>query len=69
MNRPSSGFTLVELAVVVFLLSVTFLILLPRLPDLSESRKNAAFRRLTACIQANFEDALFKKKAWRSSTA
>ncbi len=64
MRALRGGFSLVELTVVVFILSVAVLILLPRLPGLSESRKNAALRRLAASAEALYEEAAFKKKAW-----
>jgi general secretion pathway protein H len=63
VKRARSGFTLVELVVVLFILSLAIYILLPRLPGVSQSRKNAALRRLAADIQATHEQALFKKKA------
>ncbi len=63
MSRPRSGFTLLELAVVVFILSVAVAILLPRLPGVAQSRKNAALRRLAGTAQELYEEAAFKKKA------
>ncbi len=60
--RPRAGFSLVELAVVLFILSVAISILLPRLPGLERSRRDAALRRLSGAVQALHEEALFKKK-------
>ena len=68
MKHPRSGFTLLEIAVVLAILSFAFMVLLPRLPGLSESRKNSALRRLAHSVQATYEDALFKKKASPSTT-
>lgn len=48
---------------VLFILAVAVSILLPRLPGLSTSRKNAALRRLAADAQATYEDALFRRKS------
>jgi len=50
--------------VVLFILAVSLSILLPRLPGLSQGRKNAALRQLAAVAQALHEEAAFKKKAW-----
>ena len=64
LRSPRAGFTLIELAVVLFILTAAFAILLPRLPGLDTGRKNSALRRLSASVQALHEEALFKKKAW-----
>jgi prepilin-type N-terminal cleavage/methylation domain-containing protein len=61
--RRCDGFSLVELAVVLFVLSVAVAILLPRLPGLEGGRRDAALRRLSGAVQALHEEALFKKKA------
>ena len=58
-----SGFTLIELAVVLFILSAVVSILLPRLPGLDTGRRNASLRRLSACVQALHEQALFQKRS------
>ncbi|MDF1553697.1 MAG: prepilin-type N-terminal cleavage/methylation domain-containing protein [Deferrisomatales bacterium] len=62
-SRPRAGFSLVELAVVLFVVSVAISILLPRLPGLESSRRDAALRRISGAVQALHEEALFKKKA------
>lgn len=64
MTRAPRGFSLLELTVVLFILSVALAVLMPRLPGLSESRRNSALRRLAGMAQALHEDAAFKKKAW-----
>lgn len=46
-----------------FILAVCFSFLLPSLPDLFATRKNAALRRLAADVQAAYEDALFRRKS------
>ena len=61
--RPRAGFSLVELAVVLSILSVAVSTLLPRLPGLERSRRDAGLRRLSGAVQALHEEALFKKKA------
>ncbi len=64
MTRQRAGFTLIEVAVVLFILVVAFSILLPRLPRTADSRNREALRRLAASVQALHEEATFKKKAW-----
>lgn len=61
--RRSSGFTLVELAVVLLILSVVIAILLPRLPRLTGTEQASALRRLILTAQASHEEAAVKKKA------
>jgi prepilin-type N-terminal cleavage/methylation domain-containing protein len=63
-----AGFTLVEVAVVLLILSVAFAVILPSLPRLTGSEKTTALRLLALQIRAVHEDAAFKKKAWLSST-
>ena len=63
-----AGFTLVELAVVLFILAVAAAILLPRLPRLTGTERTTAVRRLALALEATHEEAAVKKKAWRSST-
>ncbi len=64
MSRaPRRGFTLLELAVVLAIVAVTFAILFPRLPGVQESRTDAALRRLAGAVQVLHEEAAFKKKA------
>jgi len=61
--RRSPGFTLVELAVVLAVLSVAVAILLPRLPRLTGTEQTSALRRLILTAQASHEEAAVKKKA------
>ena len=64
MMGRRSGFTLIELAIVLVILSVTMLIALPRLP---RSDDDGALRKLAYAVRSTYEDAVFKKKAWRLS--
>lgn len=60
--RRQAGFTLVELAVVLLILSVALAILLPRLPRLTGTERTAAVRRLALTLRAVHEEAAVKKK-------
>jgi prepilin-type N-terminal cleavage/methylation domain-containing protein len=62
-RRLARGFTLVELAVVLLILSVTFAVLLPRLPRLTGAENATAVRRLAQVVQATHEESAVKKKA------
>lgn len=59
----SEGFTLVELAVVLLILSMAVAILMPRLPRLTGTERKTAVRRLALALEAGHEEAAIKKKA------
>ncbi len=61
--RACRGFSLIELAVVLLILSLVVAILLPSLPRLTGSDRTAAMRKLCLAVQENHEEAIFKKKA------
>ncbi len=68
MNQEASrGFTLVELAVVLLILSVLAAILFPTLPRVTGSERTTAMRRLVLTVQETREQAVFKKKLSASS--
>jgi prepilin-type N-terminal cleavage/methylation domain-containing protein len=58
-----SGFTLIELILVILIISVVTSIALPRLPDFTGARKKQSLRNLAYGIQSLHEHASFKKKA------
>jgi len=58
------GFTLLELILVLAILAVAVAVLLPSLPGVAQARRNAGLRRLAMAVQATYEHATFKKKAW-----
>lgn len=62
--RASSraGFTLIELAVVLFVLGLMLWLVVPRLPAFVEPDRNAVFREFSAGSEAAFDLALFEKK-------
>jgi general secretion pathway protein H len=61
--RPRAGFTLVELAVVLLILTLAISIILPRLPGPSEARQKEALRRLAGSVAATYEEALYQKRS------
>jgi prepilin-type N-terminal cleavage/methylation domain-containing protein len=63
IKRARSGFTLIELILVILIISVVTSIALPRLPDFTGARKNQALRSLAYGVQSLHEYASFKKKA------
>jgi prepilin-type N-terminal cleavage/methylation domain-containing protein len=64
VSRDRAGFTLIELAVVLLILSVAVTILLPHLPGVTQGRKDRALRRIVESVQVLYEEAAFKKKVW-----
>jgi len=68
-GRPSSGpvrgFTLVELAVVLFVLGLVLWVALPRLSHVGERDRDTVFRALSAGSEAAFDLALFEKRETR----
>lgn len=63
MREPRAGFTLVELAVVLVILTVATALLLPRLPRVSGTEKTTAIRKLAIALEETHAEAAFKKKA------
>ncbi len=62
IRNRSSGFTLVELIVVILLLGVIMSVVLPRLPGLTGAERAKAIRQLAFSAQSLHEHAAFKKK-------
>jgi prepilin-type N-terminal cleavage/methylation domain-containing protein len=58
------GFTLIELTLVVAILALAVAVLLPSLPGVAQARRDAGLRRLAMAVEATYEQAAFKKKAW-----
>ncbi len=63
--RNNTGFTLVELSVVLFVLGLILWLAAPRLAALGEPGRNDVFRDLAAGSEAAFDVALFEKKESR----
>lgn len=59
--KNNSGFTLVELSVVLFVLGLILWLAAPRLAALGEPGRNGVFRDLSAGSEAAFDVALFEK--------
>jgi prepilin-type N-terminal cleavage/methylation domain-containing protein len=62
-HRARRGFTYVELAVVMLILSVLLVLTLPRIPRIAGSERDEALRRLAYSTQTLYEEAALKKKA------
>lgn len=63
--RNSSGFTLIELSVVLFLLGLFLWLVAPRLSELGTPSREAVFREISAGSEEAFDIALFEKKEVR----
>jgi len=59
------GFTLVELAVVLFVLGLVLWVALPRLSRLGEPDRDAVFRALSGASEAAYDLSVFEKRETR----
>ena len=65
-GTPSNrGFTLVELAVVLFVLGLVLWVALPRLSHVGEPDRDTVFRALSAASEAAYDLSLFEKRESR----
>ena len=62
---PVRGFTLVELAVVLFVLGLVLWVALPRLSRVGEPGRDAVFRALSGASEAAYDLSLFEKRETR----
>ncbi len=65
MKSSRAGFTLVELAVVLFVLGLVLWVALPRLSHVGEPDRNTVFRALSAGSEAAYDLSLFEKRETR----
>jgi prepilin-type N-terminal cleavage/methylation domain-containing protein len=64
-SRGPRGFTLVELAVVLFVLGLVLWVALPRLSRIGEPDRDTVFRVLSADSEAAYDLSLFEKRETR----
>ena len=64
-TTSNRGFTLVELAVVLFVLGLVLWVALPRLAHIGEPDRDAVFRALSAGSEAAYDLSLFEKRETR----
>lgn len=64
-SRGPGGFTLVELAVVLFVLGLVLWVALPRLSHVGEPGRDTVFRTLSAGSEAAYDLSLFEKRETR----
>ncbi len=63
--RSNRGFTLIELAVVLFVLGLILWIAIPRLSRIGDPGRDAVFRDLSAESEAAYDLSLFEKRETR----
>jgi general secretion pathway protein H len=63
--RSARGFTLIELAVVLFVLGLVLWVALPRLSRIGEPDRDTVFRLLSADSEAAYDLSLFEKRETR----
>ena len=64
-GTPSRGFTLVELAVVLFVLGLVLWVALPRLAHVGEPDRDTAFRLFASGSEAAYDLSLYEKRETR----
>lgn len=64
-KRSSTGFTLIEFSVVLFLLGLLLWLVVPRLSAVVGPDRNTVFREIAAGSEAAFDTALFEKREVR----
>ncbi len=62
LNRKKSGFTLIELMVVIAIIAVAYAIIAPRLPKLASTQRSETIKKIAYTCEAMFEHAAAKKK-------
>lgn len=65
--KGKSGFTLIELAVALFLLAAFFLIAIPKFNDITEVNLKSSSRMLIARFRHLYNEAIFKNRVYRLS--
>jgi prepilin-type N-terminal cleavage/methylation domain-containing protein len=63
--KREGGFTLVELAVVLFVMGLVFWLTMPHLAEVGEPDRGTVFRRLAAGSEEAFDLSLFEKREAR----
>ena len=63
--KKKDGFTLIELAIVIFLLGLFFLIAIPKFNDITDVKIKSTSRRLSGTIKHLYNEAAFKKKIYK----
>lgn len=62
---PAPGFTLLELALVLFIVGLLLTVAIPRLPDLTGARLQASARRFAALVRYVSGEAVFRSHVYR----
>jgi len=64
--RNISGFTLIEIAIVILVLGLFVTFALPKFSDIGEVELKSTARNLSTTIRYLYSEAAFKKKIYRS---
>jgi general secretion pathway protein H len=64
-RRPSGGFTLIELAVVLLIVAIFLSFVTPRLLSLGQARREAAARRLATLLGYLYDEASLRGRTYR----
>ena len=63
--KSKSGFSLIEILVVMFLIGSFFIFAVPRFQDITEVNIKSASRKLSGIIRYTYNESIFKKNMYR----
>ncbi len=64
-GTSNSGYTLIELSLIILLIGVILVFVLPKVDNLGDSKLRTAARQLAGTIQSVFDESIIKKKPYQ----
>jgi len=64
-QQVNSGYTLIELTIIIILIGIIFLFAFPRLDNIGDTKLRSSARKLAGTIQSLFDEAVLKKETYQ----